>query len=114
MVRKSRSKDSSLSEHDLRVGKVAGAICNALLKHPKLKESCLILTPTITYKVKKRLFEIPNEQVLSSAQIKDLAKKILISIVPVLESHEIGSDVVRNVGPEIEYAALKALKKMSG
>jgi hypothetical protein len=91
------------------VGKVAGSIFWEISEPLQQGESALPLVPALTYKVKKILTGVPKVGSLSQLEKEELARKIQVRLIPVLFSYEYDPQVVEQVAPRIESAALRAL-----
>lgn len=98
---------AEITEFDKMVGRIAGAIYSDIAQgfpHPPL-----MLVPALTFKVRKTLESITDLKFFSGDQKAELAKEIQISIVPMLFSFEIEPEIIEQIAPMIESAALKAL-----
>jgi hypothetical protein len=98
---------SSTVEFDRIVGKIAGAIYADISR--RFPCPPLMLVPALTFKVKKALEQAVNMWALSQNQKVELAKEIQVSIIPLLFSYDVDPEIIEQITPAIELAALRAL-----
>ena len=70
----------------------------------------MILTPAVTFKVKKCLDRVPTVKELSMAQMNELVQEIRTGIIQILKSYDLAPKLTKKIGPEIETSAMKALR----
>lgn len=101
--------NGGMNEFDILVGNIAGAIYSDVSRqfpHPPL-----MLVPAITYKVRRIMEQVTIPSLLSASQKETLAKNIRVSIIPLLFSYDIETDIIERISPTIESAAFRAISK---
>ncbi len=93
---------------DSLVGAVAGAVCSHLIADPQFRGRCLVVTPAVTYKVKKILsrFDIRKIHHKHCAILK---KEIRRAVESVLRFYDFERAMVIKVRDEVEKAVGEAL-----